>query len=79
MLRKFGHIVTVHRRSRLLTQKQLAIKAGLHVNYIGKLECGLTNPGLLSILRIALALGVHAETLMMQLRLSRYGNIENKN
>jgi transcriptional regulator with XRE-family HTH domain len=69
ILEKFGHIIMMQRLARRLTQKQLAKKAELHANYICKVEGGLINPGLLHILQIAKGLDMHAETLMMHLRL----------
>jgi transcriptional regulator with XRE-family HTH domain len=59
-LTEFGERVTELRRTRGLSQQQLANKAGLHRTYISGVERGERNVGLLNIHRLAAALGVVA-------------------
>ena len=54
----FGHRVRQIRRSRNWSQEELAARAGLDRTYIGAIERGERNPGLVNIVRIAGALGV---------------------
>ena len=57
-LRLFGDTVRELRRSRRLSQEELAELAGLHRNYVGDVERGSRNLGLLNLLHIAKALNV---------------------
>ena len=47
------------------TQEQLAFEAGLDLTYIGGIERGRRNPSLLAMVRIATALKVQLEELLM--------------
>lgn len=58
VLKNFGKRVRSLRRERGWTQEQLAEAAGLHENYVSRLETGNQEPGLFVILRLAQALGV---------------------
>jgi transcriptional regulator with XRE-family HTH domain len=58
VLTAFGLNVRRQREARDLTQEVLAEKASLHPTYISGIERGVRNPSLLSIARIAKALGV---------------------
>jgi transcriptional regulator with XRE-family HTH domain len=58
VLTAFGLNVRRQREARDLTQEVLAEKANLHPTYISGIECGVRNPSLLSIARVAKALGV---------------------
>jgi len=57
-LRTFGHVVRRAREGQELSQEDLAEKAGLHRTYIGGIERGERNVGLVNILRICGALGI---------------------
>lgn len=59
-LLEFGGRVSALRRTKGLSQQQLANKTGLHRTYIGGVERGERNISLLNIHRIATALGVVA-------------------
>jgi transcriptional regulator with XRE-family HTH domain len=54
----------VLRQTKKLTQEQLAERADLEVNIVGRLERAVIAPGLVSILKLSLALGVPAKELL---------------
>jgi len=56
VLERFGANVRMRRQASLLSQEELADRAGLHRTYIGSVERGERNISLLNILRIADAL-----------------------
>lgn len=56
-LTAFGKSLRRERETRKLTQEKLAEKANLDPTYISGIERGVRNPSLLSIVRIAKALG----------------------
>lgn len=58
VLTAFGLNVRRQREARDLTQEVLAEKASLHPTYISGIERGVRNPSLLSIAKIAKALGL---------------------
>lgn len=55
-LREFGRRLRRARAARGLTQQELAEKAGLDRTYVGTIERGKKNPGLLIVNDLALAL-----------------------
>ena len=57
-LSAFGLSVLKRREIKGLSQEKLAEKADLDRTYISGIERGVRNPGLLSLVRIAKALGV---------------------
>jgi transcriptional regulator with XRE-family HTH domain len=57
-LKQFGDRVRALRQKAGLSQEDLAARAGIHRTYIGGVERGERNLGLLNVLRIANALGV---------------------
>lgn len=63
-LRHFGACVRGHRLKAGLSQEQLAEKAGLHRTYIGGVERGERNVGLINLIRLARALGVSPTELL---------------
>lgn len=63
-LERFGACVRAERERIGLSQEELADRAGLHRTYIGGVERGERNPGLLNVLRIARALAVSPATLL---------------
>lgn len=52
VLKRFGKRVRDLRLTRAWTQEHLAEAAGLHENYISRLEAGRSEPGLFVILRL---------------------------
>jgi transcriptional regulator with XRE-family HTH domain len=63
VLTSLGKNVRRTRERKSLTQEQLAAKADLDPTYISGIERGVRNPSILSIARIATALGVTISTL----------------
>lgn len=59
----FGKNLRKHRLDKGLSQEALAEKADLDSTYISGIERGVRNPSLLSIIRIAKALGTDSGTL----------------
>lgn len=49
-----------------LTQEELAEKSDTHVNYIGMIERGKTNPSLVFLFKISKALGVSCSDLIKE-------------
>jgi len=64
LLVSLGKSVRTRRESAGLTQEQLGDKAGLDPTYISGIERGVRNPSLLSIERLARALGVSISELL---------------
>jgi transcriptional regulator with XRE-family HTH domain len=68
-LKRFGARVREERERLGISQEELADRAGLHRTYIGGVERGERNLGLLNVIRIARALGVTPATLVGDLAL----------
>jgi transcriptional regulator with XRE-family HTH domain len=64
ILVKFGSRVRAERKKISISQEELAARTGLHRTYIGAVERGERNIGLLNVFRIARALGVPAFILL---------------
>ena len=64
----FGQNVRKQRTERGLSQEALADKAALDPTYISGIERGVRNPSLLSIIRIAQALGIESGNLFEGVR-----------
>lgn len=60
----FGQHLRALRKGRKLTQEELAERADLGVNIIGRLERAIIAPGLVTILKLSVALGVPARELL---------------
>jgi transcriptional regulator with XRE-family HTH domain len=60
----FGRNLRRARESRAFSQDSLAAECGLHRTYVGSVERGERNVGLLNIVRLARALGCSAAFLM---------------
>lgn len=67
-LRAFGLNVRKRREASSLTQERAGEKANLDPTYISGIERGVRNPSLLSICRIAKALGVSVSELVEGVR-----------
>lgn len=63
-LKRFGAIVRKEREKLGISQEELADLCGLHRTYIGGVERGERNLGLLNVVRIAAALKVSVSTLL---------------
>lgn len=63
-LKRFGARVRTERERLGISQEELAARVGLHRTYLGGVERGERNLGLLNLLRIAKALGVSASVLL---------------
>lgn len=62
----FGQVVRKYRQMKALSQEKLADECGLHRTYISDIERGLKAVSLVSLLRIAEALGVPAYVLVQE-------------
>jgi ribosome-binding protein aMBF1 (putative translation factor) len=71
LLVAFGLAVRRLRTARGLSQEQLAEDVGIHRTYIGDVERGLRNLGLLNVDRIAAALGTDLAGLMTEVEAER--------
>ena len=60
----FGQHLRALRKGKKLTQEELAERADLGVNIIGRLERAIIAPGLVTILKLCVALGVPARELL---------------
>lgn len=70
MLSRFGAQVRDLRRTAGLTQETVSEHSGLHVTYIAGIEAGKRNPTYLSIMALALGLGVTPESLFAERELT---------
>ncbi|HEX7152226.1 MAG TPA: helix-turn-helix transcriptional regulator [Thermoanaerobaculia bacterium] len=60
----FGQHLRALRRERQMTQEALAERADLGVNIVGRLERAIIAPGLVTLLKLSVALGVPAKELL---------------
>jgi transcriptional regulator with XRE-family HTH domain len=56
ILRGLGEEVRERRKQRNLSQEALALQAGIHPNVVGRLERGIYNPSVMTLLSIAVKL-----------------------
>ena len=61
--KSIGKNIKAIRERKGLTQEKLAEKAGLSLDFIGKIEVNINKPGLKSLIKIANALEVHIKEL----------------
>ena len=66
VLTAFGAAVRAHRRDRGWSQEEFADRVGLHRTYMGDVERGERNLGLVNVRRIADALGMPLSALMAE-------------
>jgi len=64
---RFGDAVRVLRDHLGVSQEELAHRAGLHRTYLGDIERGGRNPGLVNICRIAQALEVEPSEIFVEM------------
>lgn len=67
LLEKFGEKVREERLKRGLSQEEFAVKAGVHRTYIGMIERGEKNITLINIKKIAKALDLSIDKLLINL------------
>jgi transcriptional regulator with XRE-family HTH domain len=72
-LQRFGTRVRVERERLGVSQEELADRAGMHRTYLGGVERGERNLGLLNVLRLARSLGVAPATLFRDFEPPRRG------
>lgn len=71
-LQRFGARVRAEREQLGVSQEELAHRAGMHRTYLGGVERGERNVGLLNVLRIARALGVAPALLLRDFTLRKH-------
>lgn len=71
ILSAFGRAVRAHRLKLALSQEELAERAGIHRTYIGDVERGRRNIGLVNAARIADALGTSLADLVSEMPRTR--------
>ncbi len=64
ILLKFGERLQTVRKSKGITQEELAVKLYMHKNYIGLIERGERNPTIRTLYKLAKALKVNASELL---------------
>lgn len=67
VLQSFGARVRAERERFGMSQETLADRAGLHRTYVGGIERGERNVGLLNIARLARALGISPHVLLLEI------------
>ena len=61
--KQLGKRIKYLREIKNITQEKLAEKTGLSLDYIGKIEVNINNPGFKSLIKIANALEIHIKEL----------------
>ena len=59
IIKAFGERIRLIRFAKKWTQQQLSEKAGLHVNCIGRIERGIYDPSLTTLIKLCKALEMH--------------------
>lgn len=60
----FGDILRNERLRLGLTQQDVALRAGMHINFVGRIERGQAEPSLSTVFAIAQAVELPAETII---------------
>ncbi len=68
--KRFGEVIKRRRQARGISQEELADLTGLHRTYISQLERGLKSASLKTVVALAKALGVTADTLVREAQFS---------
>jgi len=58
-----GRQIKFYREKSHLTQEKLAEKAGISLDYLGKIEVNINKPGLKTLIKISSALDIHIKNL----------------
>jgi transcriptional regulator with XRE-family HTH domain len=69
ILRQFGKLLRERRKSRDLTQEDVAHAANISVVYLSRLEAGDANPSLEVIVALSIALDIHPADLFTSVRI----------
>lgn len=64
ILRKFGEKLQIVRKSKGVTQEEVAAKVFMHKNYIGLIERGERNPTIRTLYKLSKALKTNASELL---------------
>jgi transcriptional regulator with XRE-family HTH domain len=65
----FGQVLREVRRTRGLSQEELAFESGYHPTYIGQLERGKKSPSLRAIMQLAKVLGTPGSELLRRIEI----------
>ena len=65
-IQAFGDIVRSERLRLGLTQQDVALRAGVHLNFVGRIERGQAEPSLSTIFAIAQALELAPESIIVK-------------
>ena len=60
---KIGQRIKILREEKGLTQEKLAERAGISLDYLGKIEVNINKPGFVAMFKISKALDVHIKEL----------------
>jgi len=70
----FGQVLREVRKTRNLSQEELAFESGYHPTYVGQLERGKKSPSLRAIIRLAKALDTPGSELLRQIEMLTGGD-----
>lgn len=63
--RAFGKVLRAQRVNAKLSQQMLSVRAGLSPQYINSLEAGRHVPSMVTFVKLAIALGMQVDSLML--------------
>jgi transcriptional regulator with XRE-family HTH domain len=72
-IQAFGDVLRSERVRLGLTQQDVALRAGVHINFVGRIERGQAEPSLSTIFAIAKALEMPAESIIEKVGLISTG------
>ncbi len=64
ILQNFGQLIIKRRKALGISQEELAYRADLDRTYVSGLECGVRNPSLTAIVKVAHGLGITTDKLL---------------